>query len=309
MRARIEAAERITLIAHVHPDADSMGSACAMYAHLLRLQKRVTLFCASEKIDERLACIPWSEKCTHKWKEDAELAIAFDCGSEARMGVKTGCPLINIDHHSGNGGFGDLALVDGSAVSTTALLLKWFRQESIRLNAKMATALYAGLADDTQGFMSHRTDAETFATAMELARAGADTARVNEALFHYRSLASLRLLSKILGAMRLESDARIAVMEVTQEMIEQSGGGLAACDEALHSALGLPTVDVAILLRERRDGSVKVSLRTDDGIDVARISAAYGGGGHHFAAGFITEGTAISALAETVVTTIKKEMD
>ncbi|HHH72364.1 MAG TPA: hypothetical protein ENL04_00870 [Sulfuricurvum sp.] len=173
----------------------------------------------------------------------------------------------------------------------------------------MATALYAGLADDTVGFMSHRTDANVFETAAELARAGADITTVNEALFHTRSLASLRLLSKILEMMELRGDARIALMEVSRPMIEQSGGGLSACDEALYTALGLPTVVAALLLREQEDGSIKVSLRTDDGIDVESIASAYGGGGHHFAAGFIARDISIRQLGEALVSTIKKEMD
>jgi phosphoesterase RecJ-like protein len=39
------------------------------------------------------------------------------------------------------------------------------------------------------------------------------------------------------------------------------------------------------LLRER-DGQVKVSLRGKGDIDVSRIAAAFGGGGHPNAAGF-----------------------
>jgi phosphoesterase RecJ-like protein len=309
MLRRIEAARTIALIVHMHPDADSMGSACAMYAHLLRLGKKVTLFCASEEIDERLSCIPWSEKLTSKWRDDTELAIAFDCASEERMGVRPSCLLVNIDHHPGNEGFGDLAIVDAFAVSTSSVLMRWFKRESIPLNAKMATALYAGLADDSQGFMSHRTDAETFDMAAELICAGADIVQVNEALFHRRSLASLRLLSSILGAMQLHGDARIAVMSVTRSMIEQSGGGVSACDDALHAALGLPTVEVALLLREQRDGSVKVSLRTDNGVDVQRIASMFGGGGHHFAAGFVCDDTPMQRLSEMLIETIKKEMD
>ena len=117
MRARIEAADHIALIAHIRPDADTMGSACSMYAHLLRLQKKTTLFCASAAIDRRLACIPWSEKTTTRWDDGADLAIAFDCGSPDRLGLTPRCTIINIDHHTGNGGFGDLQLVDTDAVS------------------------------------------------------------------------------------------------------------------------------------------------------------------------------------------------
>ena len=308
MRARIEAAEHIALIAHIHPDADTMGSACSMYAHLLRLHKKITLFCADAAVDRRLACIPWSEKTTVRWDDGADLAIAFDCGSPGRLGVAPRCPLINIDHHTGNDGFGDLQMVDTDAVSTTAILLRWFEEEGIAVNPKMATALYAGIAEDTLAFMSIRTDVDVFEAAAKLAGLGADVNGVNHALFKYRPLSALRLKSLIFGRMELRCDARVAVMKVTREMMERSGAEAQACDSALHEALGLPTAQVAVLLREREDGSVKVSMRTDDGIDVGVIATAFGGGGHHFASGFIAENATADAVAEKVITTIEKEL-
>jgi len=308
MRAQIDAAEHIALIAHIHPDADSLGSACAMYAHLLRLQKKVSLFCASETTDRRLAFLPWSEKLTSRWDDKAELAIAFDCGSFERLGVVPACPLVNIDHHTGNSRFGDVVMVDTDAVSTTAILMRWFNDEGIKINAKMATALYAGLAEDTLGFMSRRSGASVYEMAAELARYGADIDTANRALFLERPLSALRLKSLIFGQMQLFSDARIAVAKVTREMMAQSGADPQACESALHELLGLPTARVAMLLRERSDGSVKVSLRTDDGIDVGAIAAAFGGGGHHFASGFVREEASMEEVAEEVLSMIEKEL-
>jgi bifunctional oligoribonuclease and PAP phosphatase NrnA len=309
MRARIEAAEHIALIAHVYPDADTMGSACSMYAHLLRLHKKVTLFCASEKIDERLACIPWSGQATPRWNAAADLAIAFDCGSPERLGVTPSCTLINIDHHPNDGSYGDIRMLDTGAVSTTAILMHWFEEEQIRINAKMATALYAGIAEDTLAFMSKRTDSRVFEMAARLCAAGADTNGVNHALFKHRPLSALRLKSLIFGQLELLSDARIVLMKVTQEMMERTGAEAQACDSALQEALGLPTIRVALMLRERKDGSIKVTLRTDDGIDVGAVAAAFGGGGHHFAAGFVAEGSSLETVAARVLSIIEKELE
>ncbi len=308
MKTAIGNAERIVLIAHVNPDADSMGSACAMYAHLLRLRKKVTLFCASETIDSRLGFIPWSEKATARWDERADLAIAFDCGSYARLGVEPHCPLVNVDHHAGNEGYGDIVLVDPDAVSTTAVLYRWFSAEGIRLNPKMATALYAGLADDTDGFRSGRCDAAVFETAAALIRAGADSRSAAHALFVRRPLSALRLKGKMFETLELLCDGRLAVLEATRRMFEATGADAAACDDALNEAMGLPTVRAGVLLRERSDGSVKVSLRGTDGTDVGKIAASFGGGGHRFASGFTVTGEALSPVREAVVSILQKEL-
>ena len=309
MQRRIEAAEHIALIAHVHPDADTLGSACSMYAHLLRLGKKITLFSASETLDERLFCIPWSEKITSRWDDEADLAIAFDCGSPDRLGVVPSCAVVNIDHHACNTAYGDVAIVDADAVSTTAVMLRWFKEEGIRINPKMATALYAGIADDTLAFMSKRTDRAVFEMAAELAGYGADIQVVNHALFKYRPLSALRLKGLIFRQLTLHADARIAVIKVSRSMMEETGADPQACESALHETLGLPTVKAALLLRERRDGSVKVSLRTDDGIDVGAVAAAFGGGGHHFASGFIAEDVTVDALTEALISHIEKELE
>ncbi|MHC3995390.1 DHH family phosphoesterase [Thiomicrolovo sp. ZZH C-3] len=309
MREAIEAAEHIALIAHVHPDADSLGSACAMYAHLLRLHKRVTLFCASETVDERLFCLPWADKITSRWSDAADLAIAFDCGDSDRLGVIPKCTLVNVDHHDSNDGFGHIKLIDKAAVSTTAVLLAWFTSEGIKINAKMATALYAGIAEDTLGFMSRRTDAGVFEMAAELARAGAEVAEVHRALFLRRPLSALRLKGMMFSGLALHSDARIALLEVPRTMLEQSGADETACDDVLQEVLGLPTVCVAVMLCERVPGAFKVSLRTDNGIDVGVIAEAFGGGGHPFASGFTAEGTTMERLAEKLIDIIEKELE
>ena len=309
MKQTIEEAERIVLLTHVNPDADSMGSACAMYAYLLRLQKKITLFCASQTIDTRLGCIPWSEKATSRYDEKADLAIAFDCASYARLGVSPECTLINVDHHATNEGYGDIQLVDTDAVSTTMVLYQWFEHEGLRINSKMATALYAGLADDTVAFMSRRTEASVFETAASLARAGADIHAVNLALFVRKPLSALRLKGLIFETMQLRLNGRAVVLKVSRQMLKRSGAQPEDCESALHEAMGLPTVSVALLLRERKDGSVKGSLRTDDGIDVSRIAAQFGGGGHPFAAGFVVEGEMMETLEAEVLTYIEKELE
>ena len=308
MREAIENAGRIALIVHVDPDPDTMGSACAMYAHLLRLQKKVTLFCATPVNDTRLGVIPWSEKTTGRWDVKAELAIAFDCATSARMGVQPHCPLVNVDHHPGNDGYGDIAMLDAGAPSTGSILYGWFKKEGIAVNAKMATALYAALADDTLGFARMNDAARVFDEAAELAKAGADVSAVNEALFRRRPLASLRLKGELFLRLRLVDDARIAVLCADRALFERTGASSEAAEDALDEVLGLPTVRAALLLRVRPDGSVKGSLRAKPGIDVSHTAVLLGGGGHAFAAGFVIQGMPLDEACEHVVTIMKKEM-
>ena len=305
---KIDAAEHVVLIAHINPDADSLGSASAIYTQMLRLQKKVTLFCATEDIDPRLALLPWFDKIRNQFPLSADLAISFDCGSYEQLGVEVTSYLINIDHCSLNTQYGDLNIVDTGAISTTQVVYKLLEQYGVKPNAKMATALYAGLLDNSLGFRSERTDEKTFMLAASLCQNGAQTRVCVEALFERTSLAALRLKSLMLQELQLFKEGRIAVIKVSQEMMLQSGAHLRDCEAVLYESLGLATVEAVLMLLQKRDGSIKGSLRCKSGLDVSNIAEIYGGGGDKTAADFEISGIEIDAAADNVLTKIQKEL-
>jgi phosphoesterase RecJ-like protein len=110
------------LIAHKNPDADSLGAACAFYSYLLRSQKKITLFCISAEVNPNLAFLPWFDKITDRFPEDADCMISFDCGSYGRIGIEKELPLLNIDHHVSNDFYGTHNIINTSAISTTEVV-------------------------------------------------------------------------------------------------------------------------------------------------------------------------------------------
>lgn len=58
------------------------------------------------------------------------------------------------------------------------------------------------------------------------------------------------------------------------------------CEGIVEHIRDIDTVEIAVFVRQARDGSYKVSMRSKDYADVAKISERYGGGGHERAAGF-----------------------
>ena len=66
----------------------------------------------------------------------------------------------------------------------------------------------------------------------------------------------------------------------------------------------LENVEVAALLRENEDGSIKASLRAKTYADVSELCASHGGGGHAKAAGFTEYGN-----PEKIRETLKKEIE
>ena len=285
MQALIDSARHIVLIAHEHPDADSLGSACAFYSYLLRSKSKVTLFCVTTALDQTLSFLPWFDKVTDKFPTDADLAISFDCGSFGRLGIEYSGELINFDHHISNELYGKYNCIDTQALSTTQVVYEWFVTNTVKINGKMANALYAGLIDDTSCFSDAQCTPTTFKMAHSLLQLGANHALCVDALFHSHSLASFRLKGEMLKRMKILHDGRVAVFEVDQALFASSGAVLRDCKAVVDEALSLKTVQIALLVVELKSGGVKVSLRSNGVINAAELLHCYGGGGHKIRAG------------------------
>jgi len=285
LQALIDSAHHIVLVAHEHPDADSLGSACAFYSYLLRSKTKVTLFCVTPSLDQNLSFLPWFDEVTDKFPFNADLVISFDCGTYGRLGIEYKGALINFDHHISNEYYGTHNCIDTQALSTTQVLYEWFVTKSIKINGKMANALYAGLLDDTQCFSDSSCSNAVFEMAHALIQAGADHSLCVDALFRSHSLASFRLKGEMLKRMKILHDGRVALFEVDQALFTSSGAILRDCKAVVDEALSLKTVQIALLVVELKRGGVKVSLRSNGVVNAAKVLHCYGGGGHKIRAG------------------------
>ncbi|MCK9454445.1 MAG: DHH family phosphoesterase [Sulfurimonas sp.] len=306
---KIEKATHIVLISHINPDADSIGSASAMYSFLLQKHKKVSWFCKTSRIDEKLSFLPWFEKIKSRFPSSADLAISLDCADEKRMGILVECDLINIDHHATNKNFGNINLVKPDFISTTAVIYDFFKINGVKINKKMATALYTGILDDSEFFLSKNVDGTTFASIYELIELGADFKLCNKRVAKSVSLAALRLKSLMFKNMSLHESAKVAVFCVSYEDMRATGAVGEDCKAPLFESLNLESVEVSLLLRQRSNFTIKCSIRCSLDIDVSKIASIFGGGGHLGRAGFeIDEIISLDEAKSRVLELIKKEL-
>jgi bifunctional oligoribonuclease and PAP phosphatase NrnA len=305
----IEKSNHIVLIAHENPDADSLGSASAFYSYLLRTQKKVTFYCSSPSIADHLAFIPWTQKISNRFPVDADLAISFDCGSFGRLGVDYNGELINFDHHISNDQYGTFNCIDTSAMSTTQVIYEWFLSEDIKINGKMANALYAGLMDDTKCFRDPRCTLKIFGMAHRLLELGADHEQCVNGLYNSKTLASLRLQGEMLKRMKLVLDGQLALFEVDQELLAVTGACLGDCKAVLDEAVTLKIVNVALLLAVRKRGGISLSLRSDGAVNASEMMERYGGGGHHDRAGAKVMDKPLEQIRDEIISYIRQEIE
>jgi phosphoesterase RecJ-like protein len=280
-------AHRILLVAHVGPDGDAIGSLLGLGSLLEAQGKEVTLAC-EDPVPDAYSWLPGSSRITRKGTGSYDLVVGLDCSDERRMGQVfdgelAGVPLLNIDHHVTNTGFGAVNWVDPSSVSTTQMILTLADAMGWELTQPVAVCLLTGLVTDSRSFRTANVDDAALKVALRLTSAGASLREITHQVFDRRSLASTRLWGRAIDALHLEDG--ILWTEVTHAMrrewqLNDNGtSGLVNFLSAVREAR------VVVVFSERNNGTIDVSMRSERGVDVAQVALRLGGGGHPQAAG------------------------
>ena len=290
----------VTLIAHVNPDADALGSALALGLALHKRGATVRVsFGPPGEVPESLRGFDTQGLVVPADAVPAnpKLLVALDAASAARLGwledrIAASGDVLVIDHHASNTRYGTHHVVDDTAEATAVLVLAVLDELGEPLDADIARCLYAGLVTDTSSF--RRATPQTHHMAARLIEAGADPNRIGRELMDTHPFAWLPMLARVLGRAVLEQEAAAGrgfvhtsvtlgdVAEVRAEEVESVVDVLRTTVEA----------EVAMVLKEHEPGSWTGSLRAKSAVDVRAVAVALGGGGHRLAAGFSATGTA-----------------
>jgi len=295
----------VTVISHIHPDADAIGTSLGIYEWLKEQGKRTEVVNASEDIPRYLDFLPSFYRIKHKIDFDDSLIIACDSSSVDRLGFDMdGRNVVNIDHHPTNTDFGVLNIVYPDAVSSSEIAYRLLSSLG-DISSRSAVAFYAALVSDTRNFTVGNVTRETFELAGEMIDKGVNVSNVTSQMHHRRSLASLRILGAAIDSLRFYRDARIAVMSITREDQQKYGARESDLDGIVDYARSLVTVQIAVLVVERRD-EIKVSLRSK-GANVSTIAEQFGGGGHKEAAGYEIKNKTIKECIQILLDAIDKK--
>lgn len=291
----------ITLISHINPDGDTLGGALSFYPFLKKSGKNVSIVNTTEEISNKYDFLPNFHKIKNSLPPKCDLLISFDCGSFDRLGIEKGdFKIINIDHHKSNTLFGDINIVDAKKASSTLVALELL-ETNHTITKEEAICLYTGLVEDTGFFTFSNTNESSFLAAAKLISKGVVPAEISQNLKMRNSLAKTRLTALFINSIELLNDAKIAAGTIVQEDFKKTGALKSDSDHLVDILRNLATVELAIMLRQKRDGTFKVSLRSKKYLDVSQIAQSFGGGGHHKAAGFESEETDSSKLIENII--------
>lgn len=294
----IQRSNRILLVSHRRPDGDTLGASCALKLAFQQIGKTTTLACIDE-IPRRLQFIPATKEFVRSFSlQDYDLIIISDAGAYHMTGfhdvypefLSKNIPIINIDHHVSNEGYGTVNLVDVKASCATMVVYELLKKLPITVSPEIALALLTGIYNDTGGLMHSNTTENTFQVATELVSTGVRVQDIARALFKESSFEQLRLWGHILENIRM-NEKNILSSVVNHDDLSVIGARSSDTGGIIDLMNTVPEASYAILLAED-DGWVKGSLRTQrEDVNVSDIAGQFGGGGHKKAAGFRMKGS------------------
>ncbi len=301
VKALIDTASSVTIVTHLNPDPDTLGTGLGIYALLKKhTAKPVEIVNASEVLPQHLDFLPHFAKIKRKIEYKESLVIGCDCGSIERFGFDlSGREIINVDHHASNDMYGTINAVIPEYASASQVAYRLF-EPIYRVTAESAACFYTALLSDTRYFTTSSTNREVFRVAGELVDLGADPAQIATHFTQRRSLASFRILERALHSLSLYKEGRVAILQILPEDIAATGATMPDMDGIADYARSLAVVRIAVLLITLADGTVRVSLRSK-GEDVSCVAARFGGGGHKEAAGFTLRDKKTQEIIDTIL--------
>ena len=287
----IDNSPSVALITHINPDGDAIGSTLALMHALDKIGKLVDVYCQDDIPNtfyflNGISRIIKPDQSIKKY----DLVIALDCNDPERMGS---CSVImdkaiisaNIDHHISNTLYSDINVVDGDASATGEIVYELINLLEIIPDKDIAEALYTAIVSDTGRFSYSNTTPKTHRVVATLIEWGADIDKLSNLLFKNHSLEWIKLLGQAINSLRIYHDGKVAIMHITKEMMAKAGATEEHSNGIIQYAKDISGVELAAVLREVDDSTIKVSLRSQSIVDVSVLAKKFGGGGHRRASG------------------------
>ena len=316
MKKVIEAIKRhskFLITAHVNLEGDSIGSQLAMKELVIALGKKAQIV-DSDPVPEHYKFLPKVAEISNDIKNhpDFDAALVIDCPTLKRTGgvkdIITPCKeIINIDNHISNEKFGTVNWIDPNASSAGEMIYKLFKYTGVAFSKETALYIYIAILTDTGSFNYENTSKVTHEIAGELLGYGLEPAAVSEDVYERKTVADIKFLGMVLSTLKVNDAGDVAHLDVTRKMLEQTGADLSKSEGFVNYARSIDKVKVAVIFKEDNGARINVSFRSKGDVDVNRIAAFFGGGGHVKAAGCIVDGS-LENVRKKVLSKVEDEL-
>jgi len=290
--------DHFILTSHSMPDADGLGAEYALVRALRTLGKDVRAINADHYtesyrfIDQHLII----ESLCAADLDDAAIrratVVLIDTndiqytGDIADSIITRAADALIIDHHEVKERIDSKICSVPEFSSTCEIAYRILESLGYTVESDVATALFAGIVFDTGSFAYSKTTTGTFQVALSLVERGASPSAIHRSLYESSSISVLLLNKAVLSTLELHADDRIAIQTMTADTLKDTGSSYEDAEGLINVPLQAASIEVSIFFKENEQGTLRCSLRSKGGVNVAQIAQSFGGGGHKSAAGF-----------------------
>lgn len=290
----IKKANTIVVLAHENPDGDAIGSVLAMGLALKSLGKNPDMII--REFPRTFNFLPGANEIKQNSEvQKYDLAISLDCADLRRLVGKEyfeeARKTIVIDHHSTNSMYADINFVNPVSPACCEILAGMFTYFDIDINQDIGSCILTGIITDTGGFKYQSVTAETFEFTAELLRKGVNVSEIYKKSLETRTRANFELLKRTLDRTEILEDGKVTFTYMTSQDKEELNVQPGDDEGLVEIGRDVEGVEVSIFIKQRdNENKYKVSMRSNDYVNVSDICYIFGGGGHPKAAGCLIQG-------------------
>ncbi|MBE6783662.1 MAG: bifunctional oligoribonuclease/PAP phosphatase NrnA [Ruminococcaceae bacterium] len=287
----LENHNNIIILVHSNPDGDTLGCGYALLRALRKLGKKAEVL-RPENVSKKYNYLfddLGKEDFTPEYVVSVDVADIKLLEKDARE--KYGDKInLAIDHHPSNCVESEYLLLEDTAAAACEIIYKVIDEMNVAFDKKIADCLYTGITTDTGCFRYSNTTSQTYMMAAKLVEHGADGPLINRIMFETKTKSYVILEKLVMDTLEMHFDGRCALVHLDYDMYEKSGSDESETDPIASKTRQIEGVCVGIFLREKEDGSFKISLRTLEEVNASEVCRKLDGGGHARAAGCQCDG-------------------
>jgi phosphoesterase RecJ-like protein len=306
----IKKAESIVILTHEAPDGDAIGSSLAMKLALKSLGKQADVII--REYPRVFDFLPGREEVkTGEEAKKYDLAISLDCADLKRLIGKEyfeeAKQTIVIDHHGSNNMYGDINFVNPVAPACCQILIGMFEYFNINIDKELGTCILTGIITDTGGFRYSGVTPETFEFTAELLQKGVNVADISKRVLETRTKANFELMTRVINRMEFFEDGKVTFTYITNKDLEEVNAEIGDHEGLVEIGRAVEGVEVAVFVRqkENEENKYKISMRSNNYVNVSDVCFMFGGGGHPRAAGALIQGD-IETVKKKIINELAK---
>lgn len=296
----LENVKTAAIAGHTRPDGDCVGSCLGLYNYIRKNYPMVSVDVYLEPVPEAYRVIKNTDqvKTPAAWAADRvpayDVFFALDASDKERLAGAAPCfdqahKTVCIDHHISNKGYGDVNVIMPSASSTCEVLAEMMDMDGV--DQDIAEALYIGMICDTGCFKHSNTSEKTMCIAGGLLTKGVRHSKLIDEVFFQKTYTQNQLLGRCLLESFLMFSGKCIVSVADRKVMDFYQAVQSDLEGVIDQMRVTKGVEIAVLLTEVGELSYKVSMRSNEYVNVAQIAGHFGGGGHVRAAGCTMSGT------------------